>query len=171
MYRSPIVEWRKKVKKVACLIALALLVPSASANNTQASAAANPDCTWESVGAKWKVNPYILYSIAKTESGLNPRAINRANANGSEDVGMMQINSFWFPKLAKYGITRESLFNACVSLDVAGWILSQNMARHGNTWTAIGAYNAVTPSKRVVYARKILKNLPAEALNEHNSSD
>lgn len=122
-------------------------------------------CTWEGVAARWGVNPHILYAIAKTESNLNPRAINRANNNGSEDVGMMQINSFWFPILARKGISREDLFDACVSLDVGAWILSQNMERHGNTWKAIGAYNAVTPSKQQVYADKVFRNLPQEALN------
>ena len=47
-----------------------------------------------------------------------------------------------------------------VSLEVAGWILSQNMDRHGNTWKAIGAYNAVTPSKQLKYAERVFQNLP-----------
>lgn len=122
-------------------------------------------CTWEGVAARWGVNPHILYAIAKTESNFNPRAINRANNNGSEDVGMMQINSFWFPILARKGISREDLFDACVSLDIGAWVLSQNMERHGNTWKAIGAYNAVTPSKQQVYADKVFRNLPSEALS------
>ncbi len=117
-------------------------------------------CTWEAISVRWGVSPFILYSIAKTESSLNPRAVNKANANGSEDVGMMQINSFWFPKLASYGISRNDLFDPCVSLEVAGWILSQNMDRHGNTWKAIGAYNAVTPSKQLKYAERVFQNLP-----------
>lgn len=137
----------------------------AAAASELSHTAAAATCTWESVGRKWGVNPYILFSIAKTESGLNPRAVNKSNANGSEDVGMMQINSFWFPKLAKFGIAREHLFDPCVSLDVAGWILSQNMERHGNTWKAIGAYNAVTPSKQQVYAEKVFRNLPHQANN------
>lgn len=128
-------------------------------------------CTWETVARKWKVNPYMLYAIAKTESNLNPRAINRSNKNGSEDVGMMQINSFWYPKLAKFGITREHLFDACVSLDVAGWILSQNMERHGNTWTAVGAYNAASSDKRIAYAKKVLKNLPPQAFGHGNTAE
>lgn len=119
----------------------------------------NGPCTWESVARKWNVNPHVLYAIAKTESSLNPHAINRSNANGTEDIGLMQINSWWLPRLAKMGVTRGDLFKPCVSLDVAGWILSQNMARHGNTWKAIGAYNAVTPSKQQRYAEKVFKNL------------
>lgn len=116
---------------------------------------------------RWGVSPFILYSIAKTESSLNPKAINKANKNGSEDVGMMQINSFWYPTLAKYGISRQHLFNPCVSLEVAGWILSQNMDRHGNTWKAIGAYNAVTPSKQQKYASKVFQNLPEHVRAKH----
>jgi soluble lytic murein transglycosylase-like protein len=117
-------------------------------------------CTWEEIGSKWGVSPNILYAIAKTESSFNPRAINRSNSNGSEDVGLMQINSFWYRTLAKKGYSREDLFDPCVSLDVAGWIMHDNMGRHGNTWKAVGAYNAVTPWKQERYVAKVFSNLP-----------
>lgn len=155
-------------RKVAALLAAALVTVSDAVISSEASsppAPSEPRCTWMDVATKWNVNPYMLYAIAKTESNLNPKAINR-NTNGSEDVGMMQINSWWYPKLAKFGIERHHLFDPCVSLDVAGWILSQNMTQHGNTWTAVGAYNAVSPDKRVRYAKKILKNLPKEAFQQ-----
>lgn len=118
-------------------------------------------CSWEEIGEKYYVNPSVLYAIAVTESSLNPNAVNRANKNGTEDVGMMQINSWWFPKLKRdFGISRQDLFDPCVSLDVGAWVLADNMRRLGNTWNAIGAYNAVTPSKRRTYAERVYANLP-----------
>ncbi|MCK9987518.1 MAG: hypothetical protein AzoDbin1_03990 [Azoarcus sp.] len=157
-------------KLIYAVMAVSTLASAAASEPPAARSTGEAACTWESVARKWKVNPYMLYAIAKTESNLNPRAINRANTNGSEDVGMMQINSFWFPKLAKLGIKREHLFDPCVSLDVAGWILSQNMDRHGNTWTAVGAYNAASPDKRIAYAKKVLRNLPRQAFENGHAA-
>lgn len=125
---------------------------------------ANPNCTWESVAVKYSVNPYLLYAIATTESGLRPNIVSKPNSNGSYDIGLMQINSSWLPKLKRMGITEANLLNdSCTNLEVGAWILADNMQRHGNTWTAVGAYNAVTDSKRVVYAKKVLNNLPQGA--------
>ncbi|HGS4617197.1 TPA: lytic transglycosylase domain-containing protein [Vibrio cholerae] len=98
---------------------------------------------WIEAGIKYQVDPWLLYSIAEQESSLNPFAIND-NRNGSRDVGLMQINSFWFPELEKYGISEQSLFDPCVSIHVGAWILSQSIRVFGNNWRAVGAYNAGT---------------------------
>ncbi|MBY4898649.1 lytic transglycosylase domain-containing protein [Cupriavidus sp. AU9028] len=100
------------------------------------------------------VDPLLLRSIALQESGMNPKATNR-NANGSEDIGLMQINSIHLPRLAAYGITRKHLFDGCVSAYVGAWILRENIQRYGPTWNAVGAYNAASPEKRLRYANKI----------------
>lgn len=119
-----------------------------------------PNCTWESVGYKYNIHPALLYAIAKTESGIRPHVTSAPNKNGSYDIGMMQINSSWLPTLAKHGITEKHLYDPCVSLDVGAWVLHHNMQRYGNSWTAVGAYNAMSPDKRVVYARKVFNNIP-----------
>jgi len=113
---------------------------------------------WESSGARYNIPPTLLYAIAKTESSLNPKAVNKANANGSEDVGLMQINSFWYPVLARHGISRDKLFDPCTSIEVGAWILAQNFKTHGANWKAVGAYNATTPSKQHNYAMKIYRS-------------
>jgi hypothetical protein len=38
------------------------------------------------------------------------------------------------------------------------------MRRFGNTWNAVGAYNAKTPAKRLQYAIKVYRNILPEAL-------
>ena len=122
------------------------------------SAPGHAEC-WEDAAARYGINAYLLHAIAKTESGLNPRAINR-NKNGTYDIGLMQINSSWFPTLRKYGITEEHLYDPCTSIHVGAWILAQNMQRLGNSWTAVGAYNSGKPDLRLKYAQKVYKNLP-----------
>ena len=118
---------------------------------------------WDNASQRYGVNMHLLYAIAKTESGLNPRAINR-NTDGSYDIGLMQINSRWLPVLRKYDISEEQLFDACTSINVGAWILAQNMRRLGNTWNAVGAYNAQSSDKRLRYAMKVYRNIPPEVL-------
>ncbi|WP_229632083.1 lytic transglycosylase domain-containing protein [Pseudoduganella violaceinigra] len=125
---------------------------------------------WEEAAQWYRVNPYLLYAIAKTESGLNPAAINR-NKNGSYDIGLMQINSSWLPTLRKHGVQEKDLYDPCTSIQVGAWILSQNMQRMGVTWEAVGAYNAVSPEKRIKYAKKVQKNLPEAALAAQAEAD
>ncbi|MGF6265343.1 soluble lytic murein transglycosylase-like protein [Paraburkholderia youngii] len=104
------------------------------------------------------VNVVLVRAIAQQESGMRADAVNR-NTDGSEDIGLMQINSSWLPKLRRYGITRESLFNACVNGYVGTWILASNIKQFGPTWKAVGAYNAVSTSKQLVYANHIYRRV------------
>jgi soluble lytic murein transglycosylase-like protein len=48
------------------------------------------------------------------------------------------------------------LGNACFNIKVGAWILSQCVqGQMGNTWEAIGCYNASSAGKRAQYASKI----------------
>jgi len=100
------------------------------------------------------VNPLILRAIALVESGGNAFAVNR-NANGSVDIGEMQINSIHQPELARYGISKPDLMDACKNIYIAAWILRRTMDKYGNTWDAIGAYNSATPRYRDRYAKRV----------------
>jgi soluble lytic murein transglycosylase-like protein len=117
---------------------------------------------WQEVADKYQVNANLLYAIAKTESSLNPTAVNH-NANGSYDIGLMQINSSWLSTLQRFGIKEKDLYRPCVSIEVAAWILAQNMQRHGATWAAIGAYNTSNAERGLLYANRVYRNLPTIA--------
>ena len=114
---------------------------------------------WQEAAQRYNVNPAMLVAIARTESSMNPNAINR-NRNGSYDLGLMQINSRWFPLLRQYGIGEQQLRDPCTSIHVGAWILSQNMQRLGNSWDAVGAYNSSQPAQRAAYAQRVYRNLP-----------
>jgi soluble lytic murein transglycosylase-like protein len=120
---------------------------------------------WEEAAARYGVNPYMLYAIAKTESNLNPSAINRSNKNGSYDIGLMQINSRWLPTLRKHGIDEAQLWDACTNIHVGAWVLAENIRRMGNSWEALGAYNARDPELRIKYAHKVYRNIPPQVLS------
>ncbi len=102
-------------------------------------AAANATC-WEAASQSNGIPVDVLKAVAKTESNFNPKAVNK-NSNGTYDIGMMQINSGWLPKLEAYGLTEASLYDACTNLKVGAWILSNNAKKLGWNWNAIGAYN------------------------------
>ena len=124
---------------------------------------------WDEAAARYHLNSAVLYAIAQAESGLDPLAVGH-NPNGSRDIGLMQINSAWLPKLAEYGISERDLFQPCTSIHVGAWILARNIYRYGYTWEAVGAYNAVTPSKRRAYIRKVQRNLRAGAAKRTRAS-
>ncbi|WP_194725914.1 lytic transglycosylase domain-containing protein [Noviherbaspirillum malthae] len=123
------------------------------------SSSAWADC-YDAAAAYHRVNPWILRAIAAEESSFKPNAVGR-NSNGSEDVGVTQTNSVHFEELRRYGIGRNDLFDACTSVYVAGWLLQKKVKRHGNTWTAVGAYHSETPEKRDSYARRIKRTIEA----------
>lgn len=120
------------------------------------------DACWQDAAERFGVNASLLYAIGRTESGLNPLARGPVNTNGSYDIGLMQINSSWLPTLRRHGIEERELYDACTSIHVGAWILAHNMRRLGNSWNAVGAYNAADPKKRLAYALKVYRNLPRE---------
>lgn len=102
------------------------------------------DHCFKTVGVASGIDPALLRAIAQVESSMRPSAVNDAHRarTGSEDIGLMQINSRWLPRLQAFGIQREDLFRPCTSIEVGAWILRDLFERHGNSWEAVGAYNA-----------------------------
>ncbi|QET04068.1 lytic transglycosylase domain-containing protein (plasmid) [Cupriavidus pauculus] len=119
--------------------------------------AAHADCL-DDAAAFHRVSPTLARGIAQVESGMRAGATNR-NTNGTEDIGLMQINSVHLPRLAKFGITRQSLFDPCINAYVGTWILADCLSRYGETWTAVGCYNAGAPDKRLRYATRVYEML------------
>jgi len=116
---------------------------------------ANAFC-FEEAAAIYGLNPLVLWSIAKHESNFNPRAINR-NSNGTFDFGVMQINSAWAKTIGMKAW--NSLGDPCYNVKVGAWIYAQCVKAHGNTWEAIGCYNASKKQHRVQYAWKIYNEI------------
>ena len=106
-------------------------------------------------GEKYKIQPEILLSIAIVESSLNPGSVN-VNKNKTKDIGLMQINSIWLPKLREYNINEKKLQEPCQNIIIGAWILSQCINKFGYTWKAIDCYNK-GPSKAKNYSKYTLK--------------
>ncbi|WMI97546.1 transglycosylase SLT domain-containing protein [Pseudomonas chlororaphis subsp. aurantiaca] len=124
---------------------------------------------WLEVGARYAIEPELLYAIAQVESRLKSDVINH-NRDGSIDVGLMQINSQHLPRLKARGITQQRLLDEpCLAIDVGASILAGFIARHGYNWTAVGAYNAgSSPDRqalRMRYAQKVYRRYHALLVN------
>lgn len=127
---------------------------------------------WQEAAERYNVNPHVLHAIAKCESSLNPKAMNRSHIErtGTYDIGLMQINSSNLRGLRDHGIGEAELLDACTSINVGAWILAQKIRRHGHSWEAVGAYNAACTqlkgdactAARMRYARCVYRNLPPE---------
>lgn len=111
---------------------------------------------FEEAGEYYRIDPKILYSIAKIESKLNPNAINR-NTNGTVDIGIMQINSVHMKELNKRGFRREHLFNPKINIFAGAWILRQCFDKHGVSKDGLTCYNGRI--KDNPYGYKVLKEL------------
>jgi soluble lytic murein transglycosylase-like protein len=119
----------------AILVGVFLLVAPASAGTPRPQTVGCLDRA-----AVWAgVHPILLRAIAWVESRGNPSAVNR-NRNGSTDVGLMQINSWWSTR----GLEPwwRHLGSPCVNAAAGAWVLKQCVAISGYTWEAVGCYHA-----------------------------
>jgi len=121
------------------------------------SARAGADCI-DDAAAHHRVNALVLRAIGWQESRLDPQARN-SNRNGTVDIGAFQINSVHLPVLARHGVDRATLADACVSAYVGAWHYAQQMSAFGNTWAAVGAYHSRQPERAAAYANGVAAQL------------
>ncbi|MFZ8826634.1 MAG: lytic transglycosylase domain-containing protein [Candidatus Caldipriscus sp.] len=114
---------------------------------------------FEEAGRYYGVSPHLLWAIAKVESNFNPRAINR-NKNGTYDIGLMQINSSWFPYLKKHGIDPSLLWDPCYNAHVGAMVLRHCIDTYGHSWRAVDCYNKGKRARESSkYVWKVYKSL------------
>jgi soluble lytic murein transglycosylase-like protein len=109
----------------------------------------------------YTVPPAVMLGIMHVEGGRVGQAVG-PNENGSYDLGPMQINTLWIPKLAKYwNVSHTTAYrmvrdDGCVNVNVAAWILRQRLNESGNLTLAIAHYHSKTPRFGYKYARKVI---------------
>jgi soluble lytic murein transglycosylase-like protein len=100
---------------------------------------------WETIKSESEqrqIDPYLIASIIRQETGFEPTTVSNADA-----IGIMQIMPAEAASIAaRAGLTpptREQLFDPKVNIAVGVAEFSQKLAtEHGNTTLAIAAYNA-----------------------------
>ncbi|EOB3708474.1 lytic transglycosylase domain-containing protein [Escherichia coli] len=110
------------------------------------------------------IEPEILLSIISVEGG-RVGAVS-VNKNGSEDLGIMQINTHaWLPLVSNtffagnQQIANEKLTNdGCFNIYVGTWILSKAISEeNGDVWEGVGKYHSKTPTYKYKYIEKVKK--------------
>jgi len=100
---------------------------------------------WETIKSESEqrqIDPYLIASIIRQETGFEPTTVSNADA-----IGIMQIMPAEAASIAtQAGLTpptREQLFDPKVNIAIGVAEFSQKLAtEHGNTMLAIAAYNA-----------------------------
>jgi soluble lytic murein transglycosylase-like protein len=114
-----------------------------------------------SVAAAYHLPPRVLPSIQAVEGG-QPGLVH-LNTDGSQDLGVMQVNTRWVQPLAwQAGMApavaeRRLLTDGCFNITVAGAILRIYLNEaHGNLLLAVGYYNSHTPVLAKAYQLRVL---------------
>ena len=111
----------------------------------------------------------ILHRVIMAESGYFPRAVNRANANGTTDFGICQLNSASLPVFEKAYNNGQPIdpFNPNQAIPVAARYLADNYRVLGSWWCAVAAYNCgagrvrsrTIPASTVRYVAKVMGDI------------
>lgn len=107
----------------------------------------NQAACFSSAAQHFNLDKTLLVAISKWESHFNPNVVSK-NGDGTEDYGLMQINSSHLPALKEAGFSKKDLFDPCTNIYIGAYILNDCIKRHGHTWRAVGAYNAGSRKSR-----------------------
>lgn len=106
--------------------------------------------------------PRVLPSIQTVEGG-QAGTVSR-NTNGSEDLGLMQVNTVWLPWLARASrlpeqeVRHRLIGDGCFNIAAGAAILRNYLnAEHGNLMRAIGDYHSHTPARNEAYQARVLE--------------
>lgn len=135
--------------------------PAAQANERVLSARfpqVSYSCMY-AAASRYQVPLALLYAIHATEGGKVGSRV--PNTDGSYDLGPMQINTWWLPRLSRYGVQQQGLINdGCLNVQVSAWILS--WAFHdarGDFWRAVGYYHSRNPKHYIPYSWRVYRRL------------
>jgi hypothetical protein len=126
------------------------------------------------VAAYNRLPPRVLPAIHAVEGGRV--GMTRPNSDGSEDLGVMQVNSRWIAPIARAIGTPEPavrsrlIDDACYNIAAAGVILATYLAEeNGDLMRAVGDYHSHTPAlnqgyqEQVVAAARAMFERPSQA--------
>lgn len=109
--------------------------------------------------------PTGVVAVLEAEGGRTGEVVE--NANGTRDIGLMQVNSLWLTPLAEgWKVSRDEAEAAlrdrpCTNVAVGTWILADCIAkRGGDFWQGVGCYHAPSDPER---ARAYMGRVAARA--------
>jgi soluble lytic murein transglycosylase-like protein len=130
------------------------------------------DSCFQEASQHYNVPESLLRAIAETESGNKSYALNIAgtayypndrdealklmDTSKSFDVGIMQINRWWFDR---FGYSYDLGLDSCWNIKMGAYILAYEISRHGYTWEAVGRYHSPTAENRQKYIQRLLNRI------------
>ena len=115
------------------------------------------------VAQMYDLPPRVLPAIQRVEGGA-PGVASR-NRDGSEDLGIMQINTQWIPQLARRAdmtpaaVRNDLLTSPCFNISAAGLILRTYLDETGgDLMRAVGNYHSHTPILNEGYQTRVLRS-------------
>ncbi|PZP57327.1 MAG: transglycosylase [Micavibrio aeruginosavorus] len=121
----------------------------------------------------YSVPPAVMVGIMQVEGGRVGQQV--LNTNGSYDLGPMQINTIWVPKLAGYwGVDHATAKrwirdDPCTNMGVSAWILRRHMNETGSLSKAIAYYHSRTPSLGYSYKNRVVSAMRKNGLIRNTS--
>ena len=109
----------------------------------------------------YQVPAAVMIGIMQIEGGHIGQEAG-PNADGSYDLGPMQVNTQWLPKLSQiWHVDRHTARawvrdNGCVNVHVAAWILKQKIAESGSLFGGIARYHSASRALGTAYAEHVL---------------
>ena len=114
------------------------------------------------VASLYHLPPRVLPAIQRVEGG-RPGLVHR-DADGTLDLGVMQINTRWLQPLARYTRTNAPTVFArlrdapCYNIAAAGAIMRTDLdAAHGDLLRAVGDYHSHTHDLNLDYRGRVLR--------------
>lgn len=106
-----------------------------------------------------------LWGLREQEAGWIGAEI--ANSNGTHDLGPLQINTWWVPRIARlvdrseHQVRHWLRYNACFNAEAARWIFLSGLETTGDYWKAVGVYHSPTAWRQRNYASKVAMHMRA----------
>lgn len=104
-----------------------------------------------------------LWGLRDQEGGWVGAEI--ANSDGSHDLGPLQVNSWWVPRLAAVTGRPERHVrhwlkqDACFNVEAARWIFLSGLANTRDYWKAVGVYHSPTGWRQQRYTASVVVHL------------
>lgn len=146
----------------ACMGAALFAAAPVQARGTMAGEERIAECIRQAADGK----PWLeraLWGLRDQEAGWLGAEVR--NTNGSHDLGPLQINSWWVPKIAalvgrsQADVRSWLMRDACFNAGAARWIFLSALKATGDFWKAIGVYHSPTAWRQRRYALSVASHM------------
>lgn len=151
-------KWQRLTGATLCAVVASTQPTVAVAKQTRQEDPRIVSCVRQAAhGRDWLEK--TLWGLRYQEAGWLGAEV--ANSNGTHDLGPLQINSSWVPRIARLVGRPEAQvrywlrYDACFNADAARWIFLSALQASGDYWKAVGIYHSPTGWRQRAYAAKV----------------